>query len=161
MRSDPDSRATLMAGGRALLVRLFEIDLPVVVACTGHTISGAGLLTSADWRVGARGPFRLGFTEVAIGFALSAATLEMVRYRMAPNVFESVVRGDTFEPEPAMAAGLLDELAEPDQVEAVAMEAAIRLAALSREAYVTAKQRARRPAIEAVRQAIAAEAAGG
>jgi enoyl-CoA hydratase len=159
MRSDPASRAALMAAGRALLVRLFVLDLPVVVACTGHAIAaGAGLLTSADWRVGARGPFRLGFTEVAIGFALSEATLEMVRYRMPPTAFESVVRGDTFEPEQAVAAGLLDELAEPDRVEAAAMEVAARLAALSREAYVTAKQRARRPAVEAVRRAIEAEA---
>jgi enoyl-CoA hydratase len=162
MKSSPETRAALMAAGRALLVRLFELDLPVVVACTGHAIAaGAGLLTSADWRVGARGPFRLGFTEVAIGFALSEATLEMVRYRMPPTAFESVVRGDTFGPEAAVAAGLLDELAEPGQVEAIAMEAAARLAALSREAYVTAKQRARRPAIEAVHRAIAAEAAAG
>jgi enoyl-CoA hydratase len=158
MQSSPENRAALMASGRALLVRLFELELPVVVACTGHAIAaGAGLLTSADWRVGARGPFRLGFTEVAIGFALSEATLEMVRYRMSPTAFESTVRGDTFEPEAAVAAGLLDELADPDQVEAVAMEAATRLAALSRDAYVTAKQRARRPAIEALRRSIAAE----
>ena len=71
MRGDPDERAQLVAEGRRLLLRLFAHERPVVVACTGNAIAaGAGLLMAADWRVGARGEFKLGFNEVAIGHVL-------------------------------------------------------------------------------------------
>ena len=160
MRGDPARRGELVTAGRALLLRLFDHRGPVVIACTGHAIAaGAGLLVAADWRVGAHGPFRLGFNEVAIGHSLTAATLEMIRYRMLPTAFESVVRGETFDPEQALTAGLLDELAEPDEVAAVAEEAARRMAALDPEAYATVKRRARQPALDAARRAVAEETA--
>jgi enoyl-CoA hydratase len=158
MRGDPDERAQLVAEGRRLLLRLFAHERPVVVACTGNAIAaGAGLLMAADWRVGALGEFKLGFNEVAIGHVLSAATIELARYRMTSAGLEGVVRGDLCDPEQAVAVGLLDQLAEPAEVEAVAQAEAARLAALAPEVYGTVKGHARRPAQEAIDRVIAEE----
>ena len=153
-----EGRDALVVAGRALLLRIFDFELPVVVACTGHAIAaGAGLVVTADWRVGAAGDFKVGFNEVAIGHALTATTIELIRYRMPPTAFESIVRGELFGPEGAVEAGLLDEVVAADEVEAVAEVAARRLGALAPEAYTAVKRRARGPALAAAQDALARE----
>jgi enoyl-CoA hydratase len=112
-----------------LELRLFEFQRPVVIACTGHALAaGAALLLAADRRIGMEGAFRLGFNEASIGTSISAATVELARYRMPMPWFESIISGETFSPESARHAGLLDqvvettaELAEASQIAAEAL----------------------------------------
>jgi enoyl-CoA hydratase len=161
MRGAPEGRAQLVGAGRELLLQMFRSEVPIVVGCTGHALAaGAGLLVASDLRVGARGAFKLGFNEVAIGHPLTGATVEMIRHRMPATAFEAIVRGEVFDPERALAAGLLDRLVDADELPAVAEEEARRLAALDRDAYRTVKRHARRPAWAAIEQAIAEETAG-
>jgi enoyl-CoA hydratase len=117
VRSDPGAREHLRRSLIDIELRLFEFERPVVIACTGHALAaGAALLLSADRRIGIDGPFKLGFNEAAIGVSISAATVELARYRMTMPWFESIVSGETFAPYPAQSAGLLDIVVESEEL---------------------------------------------
>jgi enoyl-CoA hydratase len=117
VRSDPGAREHLRRALIDLELRLFEFERPVIIACAGHALAaGAALLLAVDRRVGLDGPFKLGFNEAAIGVPISAATVELARYRMPMPWFESLVSGETFAPHPARAAGLLDVVVESEQL---------------------------------------------
>ena len=110
---DPAGATALRGQLIDLVLRLFEFDRPVVIACSGHALAaGAALLLAGDRRVGLAGAYKLGFNEVSVGVTISKATVELARYRMPMPWFESIITGSTFPPHQAVAAGLLDELAE-------------------------------------------------
>jgi enoyl-CoA hydratase len=91
--------------------------------------AGAALLLSADRRIGLNGDFKIGFNEAKMGVAISAATVELARYRMPMPWFESLIAGETYLPTTAVPAGLLDMVV--DDVTALAGEALAAAAALS------------------------------
>jgi enoyl-CoA hydratase len=145
LQAGADVQRALRNDFMALALRVFTSDVPVVVACTGHALAGgAALLLAADRRIGTDGAFRIGFNEVAAGVALSAAAVELVRYRLAMPWFESIVTGAVFDPPGAIAVGILDELAD-DAVDR-AVEVASGLAALDPGAFATTKRYARHDA---------------
>jgi enoyl-CoA hydratase len=112
VRSDPTRREAIRRKFVDLLIRLFEYERPVIVACTGHALAaGAALLLVADRRIGIEGRFKLGFNEAAIGVPISGVTVELARYRMPMPWFESLISGQIFDPEHAVLAGLLDSVA--------------------------------------------------
>ncbi len=89
-----------------LLLRIFTFESPIVMACTGHALAaGAALLLAGDRRIGVDGPFKLGFNEASLGVSISAATVELARYRMPMPWFESIASGDTFSPREARVPG--------------------------------------------------------
>jgi enoyl-CoA hydratase len=107
------ARANLRRQLVELILRLFTFERPVVIACTGHALAaGAALLLVADRRVGTDGPFKIGFNEASIGVTISAATVELARYRMPMPWFESIASGETFSPRLAQSAGLLDVIVD-------------------------------------------------
>jgi enoyl-CoA hydratase len=110
---DPDGAMALRRQFIDLVLRIFESDKPVVIACSGHAMgAGAGLLVTADRRVGLDGAFKLGFNEASVGVTISQATVELARYRMPMPWFESIISGTTFPPQQAVPAGLLDEVVQ-------------------------------------------------
>ena len=61
----------MVRGGFELAARLLSFPAPVVIACTGHAIAmGSFLLLSADYRIGADGPYKITANEVAIGMTM-------------------------------------------------------------------------------------------
>ena len=130
LQSDPVQREQLRKGLIDLELRIFEFDLPFIIACTGHAMAaGAALLLAADRRIGLKGAFKIGFNEAKMGVAISAATVELARYRMPMPWFESLILGDTFTPEAAQPAGLLDVVV--DDAATLAAEALAAAQALS------------------------------
>ena len=68
---DPDGALALRREFIDLMLRLFESEKPVVIACTGHALgAGAGLLVVADRRIGLDGAFKLGFNEASVGVTI-------------------------------------------------------------------------------------------
>src|ERR1700677_2363511 len=129
---DRDGATALRRAFIDLMLRLFESEKPVVIACTGHALgAGAGWLVVADRRIGLDGDFKLGFNEASVGVTISQATVELARYRMPMPWFESIISGSTFAPQQAIAAGLLDEVvADPKALFAASFQAAHDLAAI-------------------------------
>jgi enoyl-CoA hydratase/carnithine racemase len=126
-----------------------EADGAIVIAM------GALLLLSADHRVGARGDFRIGLNEVAIGLTLPWFAIEIARHRLTRPYFDRcTVTGALLGPEEATTAGFLDEVVEPDRLMPAAEAAARALAALDRGAHQATKLRVREAALAGVRDGI-------
>jgi enoyl-CoA hydratase len=156
----PGARAMLRAGFD-LAARLLAFPRPVVVACTGHAVAmGVFLLLSADYRVGATGPYKITANEVAIGLTMPRAAVEICRQRLTPAHFSrAVILAETFSPSDAVAAGFLDEAVEARDVLWVARDVATRLGLLDRASHEATKRRARAATLESVRSAIEADTA--
>jgi enoyl-CoA hydratase len=130
MTSGPTQARELLGRGAELGLRLYELPVPVVFAVTGHALAMGGILQCcADLRVGASGPYKLGLPEVRIGMPVPGFAVELCRDRLSPRWFTRVVQlGEGLSPEQALAAGLLDEVVELDQVRPRARELAAELA---------------------------------
>jgi enoyl-CoA hydratase len=151
----------MVEGGFELAARLLAFPAPVVMACTGHAIAmGLFLLLSGDYRIGGTGSYRLLANEVAIGLTLPHAAIEVVRQRLTPAAFNrATILAEAFPPESAVAAGILDRVVEPGRVLDAARDAADMFTLLDRQAHAATKLRARGPALDALRAAIAADKA--
>ncbi|MBM4382021.1 MAG: crotonase/enoyl-CoA hydratase family protein [Deltaproteobacteria bacterium] len=154
------SRALVTAGGE-LLVRILESDVPVVAACSGHALAmGALMLLASDYRVGARGAFKIGLNEVAIGLTLPVFALELARARIArEHLARATNLAEVYDPDGALAAGYLDRVVAPEQLEAEALAAAQPLTKLNRAAYRGTKRKLFGPMMQHVRATLAQDMA--
>jgi enoyl-CoA hydratase/carnithine racemase len=145
--------------GATLAERILAFPAPVAVSCTGHAFpAGAFLLMAADTRIGVDGPFKLGLNEVRIGLTLPWFAIVLARHRLAPAHFDhATVTGTMFDPHGAREAGLLDAVADPDELDAVAVSAAEDLAAVDRSAHAATKLRVRQNVLRELRSAIDTE----
>jgi len=153
-----DAVAMLRAGFE-LSVRLLAFPTPVVIACTGHAIAMASfLLVSADYRIGAAGPFKITANEVAIGLTLPRVAVEICRQRLTPAHFNRVLNlAEVYSPDDAVAAGFLDRVVPAADLAAVAHEVATGLAQLDMRAHAASKQLTRGDALQAIRAALDAQ----
>jgi enoyl-CoA hydratase len=155
LRSD-DWRAMLADGAR-LAERLLSFPQPTVVACNGNAIAMGGfLLLSADVRVGAAGPYRIGLNEVAIGLTLPHFAIAIARHRLpAPAFDRCTTTGVLIGPREAAVAGFLDRVVEPEELREAALEEARALTGVDRKAHAATKLRVRERALDELRDGIA------
>jgi enoyl-CoA hydratase len=145
----------MMRLGADLALRVLSFPLPVVAACSGHALPmGAFLLLGSDVRIGADGPFRIGLNEVAIKLTVPYFAIELTRHRLTPAYFNRVVTGETLAPREAAIAGYLDRAVDPDKLQTTAHEIASALSQVDLDAHAATKERLRKAAIEAIRNAI-------
>ena len=118
MTGSIDGARRLLGGGAELGLRIYEFPIPVVLGVTGHALAMGGILTTtADYRVGADGPYKLGLNEVAIGMPVPSFGVELCRDRLAKAWFTRCVQHATLcSPTEAVSAGFLDEVVALDQV---------------------------------------------
>jgi enoyl-CoA hydratase len=131
MTGDIDGARRLLSGGAELGLRIYTFPMPVVLGVTGHALAMGGILTTtADYRVGAEGSYKLGLNEVAIGMPVPTFGVELCRDRLSHAWFTRCVQHATLcSPTEAVAAGFLDEVVPLDAVPARAVEVAAELAA--------------------------------
>ncbi len=146
----------LLIGGFELAERMLSFPTPVVAACPGHAIAmGVFLLLSTDYRIGTEGPFKFVANEVAVGFTMPHAAIEVCRHRLAPAQFQRAMNNaEVFSPDLAVAAGFLDVAVAADDLERTAVEEARRLGALNLAAHQATKLRVRDATLKALRAAI-------
>lgn len=134
----PAAGRQLVTAGAKLALQIARHPTPVVVGCTGHALAmGAVLLCAADVRIGARGDFKLGFNEVAIGMITPIFLLELARERVSKrHIYRASVAAEIYSPDGAVDAGLLDQAVAVDELPATALAEAKRLGELPRGAFV-------------------------
>ncbi|MGH8111169.1 MAG: enoyl-CoA hydratase/isomerase family protein [Rhodanobacteraceae bacterium] len=97
---------------------LARSPIPVAAAVTGHSPAGGAVLALfCDYRVMARGDFRIGLNEVRVG--LTAPDCIQAAMRRLAGTYRAerlLVAGTLLDPEAAHAAGIVDEVADADQV---------------------------------------------
>jgi enoyl-CoA hydratase len=149
----------MVRGGFELAARLLAFPLPVVAACGGHAVAmGVFLLLSADYRIGADGPYRITTNEVAIGLTLPRVAVEIMRQRLAPAHFNrAAILAEVYPPADAVAAGFLDRVVAPADLAGTAHDTAAALGQLDLTAHAATKLRVREPALAALRAGLTAD----
>jgi enoyl-CoA hydratase len=161
MRAGPEPMRRLVTAGAELFLRMVESPLPIAVGCTGHALAaGAILLLSADARIGARGDFKLGLNEVAIGMALPIFAYELARDRLSKRHFvRATSQAEIYSPEAAVDAGFLDAVCDPAALVETALAEARRLAALPQPAFRRTKAGLHRALVASIRATLAEDMA--
>ena len=97
--------------------------VPVVFGITGHCPAGGTVLAiHADHRVMAAGEFRLGLNEVQVGLYPGPVIHGAFRRLVGGHAAQLLIRGALIDPATALRMGLVDELCEPAQCAARAVE---------------------------------------
>lgn len=161
MTGGMDGMRALVQSGAEVALRMYGFPRPLVIACTGHALAaGAVFLCSADVRIGAAGPFKIGLNEVAIQLPLPTFAMELARARLTPRWFtRSVTQAHIFDPAAACEAGYLDEVVAAEAVLETALTRAAQLATLPDPAFRLTKGRERGAAIAAIREGLVADIA--
>lgn len=153
-----DAWAGFIDAARALA----QSPVPVVAAINGHAPAGGCVLAlCCDYRVMARGPFRIGLNEVQVGLVAPDAIQHLMRRLVGPYRAERLLMaGALVEAEQAQAIGLVDELAEPEQVAARARAWLQELLALPSAPMLATRRLARADLVAALAGFSEAELAG-
>jgi enoyl-CoA hydratase/carnithine racemase len=116
-----DDRAALTAAWEAFFDAaraLAQCPVPIAAAIAGHAPAGGCVLAlCCDYRVMARGLFRLGLNETQVGLVAPEGLQILMRRVVGPHRAERLlVAGELVEAEQALAIGLVDELAHLEEV---------------------------------------------
>jgi enoyl-CoA hydratase len=131
LRGLPEGReemASFLDSFEKLCGQLLEFPLPLVAAVNGHAIAGGCILAStADFRIGASGDYKIGVSEVSLGIVFPASAFEILRATLVPRyVPEVLLGGKLLDPDAALEAGILHRVVPAEQLlvqaEAVARE---------------------------------------
>lgn len=135
--------------------------VPVVAALSGHAPAGGAVLAiHCDYRLAARGAFKIGLNEVAVGLpvpdCIMLSLASVVGARAAQRL---AMTAQLLTMEEALAVGLVDELAEPEGLMERAREWTRQLIALPPIAMNRTRQVARAALAAALRPEADAELA--
>ncbi len=128
---------------------LFMCAKPVVAAINGAAMAG-GLIVSmaADYRILKNHPkIQLGMTENKIGLALTVVQSGLMRYGLGSdsNFREVIYDAGRHDPENALRLGIVDELAEEDQLMARAKQVVVNWIDNPGRAFTMLKYTVRKP----------------
>ena len=126
--------------------------VPVAAAIGGHSPAGGCVLAlCCDYRVMARGAFRIGLNESQVGLVIPEAIQVLMRRVVGPHRGERLmVAGAMLESEQAHAIGLVDELTDAEHVVARSLHWQRELLALPRESMLMTRRIARTDVISAL-----------
>ena len=153
IRGDDQVAARNMTrAGIHLLMRLYGLPQPLVVASTGHAVAlGALCLLAGDYRLGVQGDFRIGLNETAIGLALPPFAVMLAAERLSKRYLARAALAATiFAPAEAKDAGFLDEVVPAEQLRETALDVARQVVNLDASAYAATKRGMRGASIAAV-----------
>lgn len=121
-----EAAADLLNEGSRLALRLYELPVSLVLGITGHALAmGALLLLTADERIGAEGPFKIGLNEVKIGMAMPAMGVQLAEDRISRRfITRAVANAELFTPTEAMDVGYIDRVVDLEHVATVAISMA-------------------------------------
>lgn len=156
MTSSLDNAFNLVALGSTLTRRMLAHPYPIIVACPGHAIAkGAFLLLAADYRIGTEGAFNIGLNEVLIGMTMHHAGIALAKDRLTKPAFQrSVINGELFSPQDAIAAGFLDRVVPAEQLMDTAQAMATTMKKINMHAHAKTKLKVRKDLLEALDAAI-------
>jgi enoyl-CoA hydratase len=164
---------TIQAGDAAATARMVSLTVrmamdvmnfprPVVGAATGHCVAmGALFMMTMDYRLGARGKFKVGLNEVGDGLRLPIFAVELARYRLpTASLIPSAQHSVLYDPDGAVKAGFLDEAVAADALLDTALAHARRLSTLPNPAYRQSKSNLVAPVRDLILRTLDADLGG-
>ncbi|MFL6244658.1 MAG: enoyl-CoA hydratase/isomerase family protein [Thermoanaerobaculia bacterium] len=136
-----------------MLLELFALPKPLIVAANGHAIAGGCIFTLAgDYRLMAAGNGRIGIPELLVGVPFPPSVIEAVRFALPPQHLQMLMyTGRTVTPEDALRFGMIDEVVDAASLMTRAEEIARQFAALPARAFELAKRQLRDKTIDRAR----------
>ncbi len=118
LKLDETGMETFWKSFVGLLETIARCPVPLVCAITGHSPAGGAVMSIfSDYRVAARGNFKIGLNEAAVGLPLPSIIFSALKRQLGARIAEQLAGpGMLVSPDDALACGLVDELAEPEQV---------------------------------------------
>lgn len=143
-------------GIAALFVDLWRLQraiaispAPIVFSITGHCPAGGTVLAiHGDYRVMARGEFRIGLNEVQVGLFPGGVIHGAFKRLVGGHTAQLLTRGALIDPATALRVGLVDELCDADQVLARSLEVAREICVLPREPMLRTRALVRRDLVD-------------
>jgi len=131
---------------------LARSSVPVAAAIAGHNPAGGCVLAlCCDYRVMARGPFRIGLNETQVGLTVPDAIQYLMRRVIGAHKAERlIVAGAMVESEQALALGLVDALTDAGEVVTLAANWLNELLALPSSPMLATRRIARADIIDAL-----------
>jgi len=159
----PLERAAVLEFWTAFLQLMSDIatsPVPVVAAITGHSPAGGAVLAlHCDYRVAASGKFKIGLNEVQVGLPVPSSVLGVLGFVTGQRTAQRLtMQGLLVSPDEALDAGLVDELAAPDEVVSRAVGFAASLTALPPVAMNTTRIQAKQGLLRSLAVVADAEA---
>jgi enoyl-CoA hydratase len=161
---------TIRAGDAAATAKMVSLTVkvamnvmsfprPVVGAATGHAVAmGALFMMTMDYRIGARGNFKLGLNEVKDGLKLPIFAVELARYRLPTRgLVSSTLHSVLYDPDGAVGSGFLDEAVDADSLLDAALARAGQLSTLPNPAYQVSKANLVSPVRDLILRSLAAD----
>jgi len=138
---DAIATASMVSTTVRMAMNVLNFPRPVVGAATGHCVAmGVLFLMTMDYRLGARGDFRIGLNEVRDGLPLPVFAVELPRFRLpASTLIASTLHSTLHDPDSAVRAGFLEEAVDADKLLDTALALTRKLASLPNPAYRTSK----------------------
>jgi 3,2-trans-enoyl-CoA isomerase len=123
--------------------------VPVVFGLTGHCPAGGTVLAiHGDYRVMARGDFRIGLNEVQVGLFPGGVIHGAFKRLVGGHAGQLLMRGALIDPDNALRMGLVDELCDAAQVAGRALEVAREICALPRQPMLRTRTLVRRDLVD-------------
>jgi enoyl-CoA hydratase/carnithine racemase len=133
-----------------LYTYLFTYPKPVVAALNGHTIAGGCMLALAcDYRLMAAGNAKISLNEITFGASVFAGSTEMLRFLIgSAKATDVLYSGSMYSAGQALELGLVQAVADGDQLIDRARRIAADLAVRPAPAFTSIKSLLRKPIAE-------------
>lgn len=135
------------------LFELFSNPLPVVACIEGHCLAGGQVIAlGCDKILAAEGDYKLGLNEVAIGINMPDFLTHVIRQIIPPaHLTDVLLTGKVYNPQGALAAGLVHEVHDKTVVRERAYAMAKSMGNLSEMAFSTTKKGLRSQMLEGIK----------
>ncbi len=148
-----------------LLQKFIAFPKPAVSAITGHSPAGGCVLAlCCDYRVMTEGEYIIGLNEVSIGIVVPQSIFNLYAFWLGNGqAYRSLLHGQLFTPQEALAVGLVDEVVSLDRIQTAALRKIRSMTQFERNAWQNSKQNFRKDLLaglmqdhdEAIRQVLA------
>jgi 3,2-trans-enoyl-CoA isomerase len=137
-----------------LCAGLFLFPKPVVAALNGHTIAGGCMIAVAcDARIMVSGKAKISLNEITFGSSVLFSTVEMLKHAVGSKNAEHILKtGAMFSAEEARGFGLIDAVANEENLPNGSRALARDLAQKDFVAFRSIKKLLRLPLAESIRQ---------
>ncbi|KQB99458.1 enoyl-CoA hydratase/isomerase family protein [Pedobacter sp. Hv1] len=129
--------------------KITSFKKPLIAAINGHSPAGGCVIALAcDARVMAEGKYIIGLNEVPVGIIVPNSIFNLYAFWLGKaNATRSLLEGKLFNPDEALAIGLVDELVNPESILTAAERKARKYMAYERNTWSQSKLNIRRELI--------------
>jgi Delta3-Delta2-enoyl-CoA isomerase len=152
---DYDSPKTALFWGSFLKMaaELSAFTKPLIAAITGHSPAGGCIIACcADYRVMAKGEkYKIGLNEMMVGIAPRLSILELYSFWIGKRkAYQYLLEGKLLSTQEAFNDGLVDEVAELEDVYTQALKKMQTYIALPQHAFIQTKQALKSEVVQAL-----------